>query len=645
MAGIERHSRGRPANPQCVRACEHGRRRLGSRHVLALLAVVAAGISAFLLLPQSGRANNIEVGGGSGYATISAAVQAAGSGDTILIHTGTYREQVNLTSKTVTVRPYGDGPVTIDGQCTRGHGVYIGGGSGQTVRGLTITNTVEASILIENRANHITIDDNTLQNFDCQELSGDQYRAGVASWYGGDHITVTNNLIQRRTSGEPRGSANGIWFKSNDSNPSGGGHYIAGNTIIGGWDGIGGEEEGSAHGTFDKDTIVENNTIQGSADDCIQSEGGDQNVRIRNNDLSGCGDGIAFARPVTGPLYIENNHIHDLVTGWYDNHFCFKVGNSGSAVTYMTGNVCEVFGSPGQEADGIHQTNEGGTPIVSRNNVYNVSRYVFTIGWPSVPSGSSFDEDCMWTTNDNIIKWNGNYYTSLAQFQAATGQEPNGRQAQDCESPWTPTPTATGTSIATPSPTPDQTAAPSPTSPTGTGTPTPTPGEPSLMVASLTAGWNFQCYVGASRPVEEALAEAMGRISAVYRMRDGGPPDRWFPDRPDFSTLSTVNPGDTLLLLTSEPFVWTQATAAAEPIVALAQGWNGVCYEGGSVSVEAATGGIDVPYSVIYALAPDQTWERFVPGNPGVCNLSHVAQFTPVMILVTGDAGHWSFSP
>ena len=174
----------------------------------------------------------------------------------------------------------------------------------------------------------------TLQNFDCtwtneEPADWGQYRGGVAAWYTGSNMTITNNLIEHRTSGEVRGSADPIWFKSNDNNPSGGGHYVAGNTIIGGWDGIGGEEEGSAHGTFDRDTIVENNTIRDTWDDCIQVEGGDANVRVRNNDLSGCGTGIAFAAPMSGPLYLEDNTIHDLVTGLYANHVCYKTGTNG----------------------------------------------------------------------------------------------------------------------------------------------------------------------------------------------------------------------------------------------------------------------------------------------------------------------------
>ena len=648
-----------------------GRPSLKGWRVPILIAALVAGMSVLLLLPQTGRANTLEVGPG-GYATIGAAVQAASPGDTILIHAGTYREQVSL-DKQLTIRPYGDGAVTVDGECQREHGVYIGSGSGMVIQGLTITNTTGASIFMEAagspRPSNVTVDGNTLQNFDCTWTSQDpsswgQFRGGVAAWYTGSGMRITNNTIRHRTSGEVRGSTDGIWFKSNDNNPSGGGHYIAGNTIIGGWDGIGGEEEGSAHGTFDKDTIVENNTVRDAWDDCIQVEGGGQNVRVRNNDLSGCGTGIAFAAPMSGPLYIENNTIHDLVTGLYQNHVCYKVGTNGSssATTYLTGNSCDVRG--GQEANGIHQSGgDNMTPIISRNNRYYVEGYVYYIG---DSRGQDYDSDCMYKVNvitDNFVKWSGTYYANLAAFRAATGQEAHGQETANCSS--APTPTATATRTPTPSPTgtpgtptppPDYTSTPTPaytttpspttpSSPTDTSTPTPTPGEPPLMVAALSAGWNFQCYIGASRPIEEALAEATGKISAVYRLRDGGPTDRWFPDRPEVSTLTTVNPGDTLLLLTSDPSTWTQATSDAEPMVTLAPGWNGVCYTGGSASVEEASQRIDVPYSVIYALAPDQTWQRFVPDNHDVCTLTYLTEFTPVLILVTGDAGHWVLSP
>jgi hypothetical protein len=425
------------------------------------------------------------------FRTIGRAAALVQPGSTVYIKAGTYREQVTASvsgaaNNYITFRNYGSDQVVMDGECSRGHGFHIAG-SWITVQGLTVKRTVEASILIDGanppRPSNITISGMTLQDFDCTWSSQDpsswgQYRGGVAAWYPGSGIRITNNTFRHRTSGEVRGSADPIWFKSNDSNPSGGGHYVAGNTIIGGWDGIGGEEEGSAHGTFDRDTIVENNVIQNTWDDCIQVEGGDANVRVRNNDLSGCGTGIAFAAPMSGPLYLENNRIHDLVTGLYANHVCYKTGTNGSssAVTNMTGNSCDVRG--GQEANGIHQS--GGdhmTPIVSRNNNYHVDGYVYYMAQGGVASGTDMDQDCMFSTgnvSDNFFKWNGAYYTSLSAFSAATGQERNGRFAADCGPLPTPTPTATPTRTPTPTPSPTRTPTPTP-SPTHTPTPTPTP--------------------------------------------------------------------------------------------------------------------------------------------------------------------------
>jgi hypothetical protein len=449
-----------------------------------LVGGLVAAVAALLICacnPQNAVADTLEVGSG-GYATIGAAVHAASSGDTVLIHAGTYREEVNLSGKAITVRPYGDGPVTVDGECQRDHGVYIGSGSGMVVQGLTVKRTIAASILIE-RASKVTIDGMTIQDFDCQG-AGDVWRAGIASWYGGSNITITNNTIRFRTSGSPHGQADGIWFKSSDAKRSGGGHYIAGNTIIGGWDGIGGEEEASAHGTFDRNTIVENNTIRDCWDDGIQSEGGDDDVHIRNNDISGCGAGIAFAAPVTGPLYVERNRIHDLSLGLYESLFCFKVGNAGGGTTYLTENVCDVDSSAEAAqggADGIHQTNEDLSPIVSRRNTFQVSGYVFILTESPLPPGTSFDEDCVSTTDpDRFIKWSGGErFGGLAELQAV-GQEPNGRQTTDCS--------FLGTSTPLPSPTPSPQATAGATSSSGSPGQTPasqpTPGSAQQTPAS-----------------------------------------------------------------------------------------------------------------------------------------------------------------
>src|SRR4030042_28175 len=114
MEGNAMNAASRPTDSLGIQREEEARRPFGPRHALALLVIVGAAVSAFFLLTEIGRANTLEVGPG-GYATIGAAVQAAGPGDSILIHAGTYREQVNL-DKQLTIRPYGDGAGTVDGE-------------------------------------------------------------------------------------------------------------------------------------------------------------------------------------------------------------------------------------------------------------------------------------------------------------------------------------------------------------------------------------------------------------------------------------------------------------------------------------------------------------------------------------------------
>jgi pectin methylesterase-like acyl-CoA thioesterase len=207
MEGIEMHATTRPTDSLSIQHSDEARRPGRVVRALTLLVVVGAAISAFFLLTEIGSANTLVVGSG-GYATIGAAVQAASSGDTVLVHAGTYGEEVNLSGKAVTVKPYGDGPVTVDGECQRDHAVYIGSGSGMVVQGFTVKRTIAASIFIE-RASNVTIDGMTIQDFACQGHD-DVWRAGIASWYSGSNITVTNNTIQFRTSGSPYSRNDGI---------------------------------------------------------------------------------------------------------------------------------------------------------------------------------------------------------------------------------------------------------------------------------------------------------------------------------------------------------------------------------------------------------------------------------------------------
>lgn len=360
--------------------------------------------------------------GTGGYATISAALTAAVNGDTIKVHAGTYSETATINQNAITLTAFGDGQVWINGACTRAHGVTVHGND-VVVRGIGVKSITDSGIWIDGdngykpyRAN---IDQNTIQDYNCAG-TGEQYAAGVACLYCGSNQRVTSNTITRRVAGPPAGQGNGIWFKSSSAKPSGGGHYIANNVIVGGWDGIGGEDEGDPHGSFDRTFVIENNAISYCADDGIQVEGGGQYGRVVKNRINECGLGIAFANVYLGPLYIESNVLASSTMGALGNLACFKTGNDSPATVYLTANTCD---TPG---DGLQQTNSGTGTVIATDNVFNVGRYVYE--WTYNAPLGTFDRDCMVATDPTrFIKWNNTVYTSLAAFTAATGQEANGR--------------------------------------------------------------------------------------------------------------------------------------------------------------------------------------------------------------------------
>jgi len=165
--------------------------------------------------------------------------------------------------------------------------------------------------------------------------------------------------------------------------------------------------------------------------------------------------------------------------------------------------------------------------------------------------------------------------------------------------------------------------------------------------ASLVPGWNHACYTGASQPVEDALAGLTGDVRAAYRLRPDQAFDRWFPNRPDLSTLTTVGPYEALFVLTTAGGDWLQTPSGTPPASTnLVGGWNSACYLGQTKSVEEATTGIADQLAILYMLEGTEGWSRFVPDRPEVGNITQLEQYEAVLMLVKGTGGaSWAFDP
>jgi hypothetical protein len=160
----------------------------------------------------------------------------------------------------------------------------------------------------------------------------------------------------------------------------------------------------------------------------------------------------------------------------------------------------------------------------------------------------------------------------------------------------------------------------------------------------VVSGWNHVCYTGAGQPAGDALNPLADKALAAYRLNMGGAYDRWFPGRPDLSTMSTLASYDAIFLLMSESTVWAQQPSAPPTSVGVAQGWSSVCYVGAGKSPDDATAAIAGQLGVVYALASDGNWSRYVPGRTDVSNIARLWRYDAVLMLVTEPNGAtWVF--
>lgn len=297
--------------------------------------------------------------------------------------------------------------------------IIVDGASYVIIRALVLKNCKASGVELRNGAHDVIIEGNDISNFGYTSFGntpvqgetgkvvlGDNERwAGVycseGKGKGVNKITVQGNKIHDPRTGSnawvddhPYGG-NGIGFMEG----CGGNNVYRYNDVLGSqghyfMDGIGGGNNFTATGFPNLDSDIIGNYVSRIYDDCIEAEGGNKNVRVMRNYLTGCFIAIANGTVTKGPIYnirnITGTHagVFNPNLSSYQNEaergIFFKLGSQDSSMAggkaYYLNNTALQNPCPGGGTCGVEgfMYNSAGnvlaTNIESANNIFSSSK-------------------------------------------------------------------------------------------------------------------------------------------------------------------------------------------------------------------------------------------------------------------------------
>jgi hypothetical protein len=173
------------------------------------------------------------------------------------------------------------------------------------------------------------------------------------------------------------------------------------------------------------ETDVYENLVYNAVDDGMQTDGQCSNVRIWGNTFHDVLMGISLAPAWPGPVYAIRNRIYRLGYRDQEGGFPFKFNNDygPSGPMYLFHNTCD---AALPDHDGFSINSPGTWELIyARNNIWGGTTYALYNGNAEQPVDLDYDD--LWNGNSgDLVRWGGVNYATLADFTAATGQEPHG---------------------------------------------------------------------------------------------------------------------------------------------------------------------------------------------------------------------------
>jgi parallel beta-helix repeat protein len=381
--------------------------------------------------PAEGAVTTLYVGGpgcsdtGSGtaavpYCTIAKAAKVAVAGQTVLVASGTYTDEVfpwrsGVPGSPIVFRPAPGASVTISGAK---HGFTISNQSWITVSGFTIQNSPRDGIYVYN-ATGVTISGNTVRTSGQRVSGATAYGMYLNAMTGS---VVSGNLVTNN-------SASGI-FLTNGST----GNQLVGNESS--WNAYGYVRNAVGIDLRAPGNLVSGNRVHDNEDSGIQSyPGGDDNTIVDNVSYHNMGFTTTVQSNCSAP---PTGNTAGCLTG---DHGIDDYGVTGSTVVGNTvyGNVSAGINLEGVPsgtdtdftiADNIAVDNAIGCPD-GAGGTFKCPRTRGNIRVDATSQlGTSLSSDLVnLSVAGTMMVWGSTSYTSLAAFQAASGQESRGLQA------------------------------------------------------------------------------------------------------------------------------------------------------------------------------------------------------------------------
>ncbi len=358
------------------------------------------------------------------FCTISAAAKVAVAGQTVLVSSGTYQENVRPASSgtpgsPITFQAAPGSTVTVTGAL---HGFSISSLSWITISGFTVTHTTSYGIYLWN-SNNITVSGNTV-TYSGQPVQG----ANANGIYVGNtnNSTVYGNQVDDN-------SASGIYLTQGST-----GITVQSNEASFNADGW--VRDASGIEVISPGNMIIKNVVHNNEDSGIQFyPGGNNNVAADN--LSYDNEGITTVQ-LSNCNHPSTGNTSDCFTG---NHGIDDLDVTGNQIT---GNTIYGNATAGINVEGLPAGTNSGITIennISVDNAINcpngaggVTECYGTKGDIRVDgtsqTGTVLDRDVLWQdsfaiTGDHLATWGNGEYDTMSSLQAASGQEPNGKEA------------------------------------------------------------------------------------------------------------------------------------------------------------------------------------------------------------------------